>query len=101
MRTPRLYKICDGLTEAVIYFMVVFSPWAFGTTQDWSLWTMNVCGYVLGALLITKWMVRWKTEFRPERWGDGGERVESSGARVEGEDGLTVGQSDGRTAKLG
>ena len=59
MGTSRLFRFCDGLTEAVIYFMIVFSPWAFGTTQDWSIWTMNVCGYVLGALLVTKWFVRW------------------------------------------
>ena len=78
MRTPRLYKFCDGLTEGVIYFMVVFSPWAFGTTQDWSIWAMNICGFALGALLITKWMVRRKADFRPERWGENDSTPENS-----------------------
>jgi hypothetical protein len=48
------YGLCEHLTEILICFMVVFSPWAFGTTQSWSIWTMNVCGYALGILLATK-----------------------------------------------
>ncbi len=38
--------------------MVVFSPWAFGTTQPWSIWMMNFCGYILGILLVSKWVCR-------------------------------------------
>jgi hypothetical protein len=38
--------------------MVVFSPWAFGTTQPWSIQTMNIAGYVLGVLLAAKWRLR-------------------------------------------
>ncbi len=45
-------RSCDILTEIVLCFMIVFSPWAFGTTQPWSIWTMNVCGFFLGALLL-------------------------------------------------
>ena len=33
--------------------MIIFSPWAFGTTESWSIWTMNIAGYALGALLPT------------------------------------------------
>ena len=50
--------------------MIVFTPWAFGTTEFWSIWTMNFAGYALGAILITKWLVRWRTGYRPARWGD-------------------------------
>lgn len=108
VRTPPLYKFCDGLTEAVIYFMVVFSPWAFGTTQDWSIWTMNVCGYLLGALLVAKWLVRWKTGFQLERWGrEGGWRWETGGGESGGQkseaggrrDRETVGLSGGQTVR--
>src|SRR5262245_29487684 len=53
-------KLCDGLTEATLYFMVVFSPWAFGTTQDWAVGVMNSAGYLLGAVLVAKWVFRWR-----------------------------------------
>lgn len=33
---------------------VVLSPWAFGTTQPWSIWTMNWVGYVLGVLFLVQ-----------------------------------------------
>jgi hypothetical protein len=70
-RTPALYRICERVTEAVLCLMVVFTPWAFGTTQEWAIWTMNVAGYALGALLVTKWFVRWRTGYEPSRWGGG------------------------------
>ena len=33
MRQPKLHKWADKFTEILIYFMVLFSPWAFGTTS--------------------------------------------------------------------
>ena len=51
--------------------MVVFSPWAFGTTQPWSINVMNAAGGLLGLLLIAKWCIRWRGGWRPARWGDG------------------------------
>ena len=68
---PWPHRTCDLLTESVIYFMVVFSPWAFGTTQPWSITVMNVAGGILGLLLIAKWSIRWRGGWRPARWGDG------------------------------
>jgi hypothetical protein len=68
-RTPKAYRICDAATAVLICFMVVFTPWAFGTTQAWSIWTMNIAGYALGALLAAKWVIRWQTGYRPPRWG--------------------------------
>jgi len=64
------YKVCDGLTEALLYFSVIFTPWAFGTTQAWSVWTMNIICYVLGGLLAAKWTIRWLTGYEPIRWGE-------------------------------
>lgn len=80
--------MCDGLTEALIYAMVVFAPWAFGTTERWSISCMNAAGLALGALLVAKGCVRWRTGYRPERWGEvwsdptasGGEQRAESGA---------------------
>lgn len=68
LRTPRAYKVCDLVSEALLYFAVVFSPWAFGTTQPWSIWTMTVTGWLLGLLLVGKWLVRWRTGYQPVRW---------------------------------
>lgn len=48
----------DGLTEGTVYAMALFSPWAFGTTQPWSIQIMNVGGYLLGGLLGLKWCLR-------------------------------------------
>ncbi|PYI87063.1 MAG: hypothetical protein DME26_07395 [Verrucomicrobia bacterium] len=64
LRTGPL-KLCDRLTEAILYFMVVFSPWAFGTTQDWSIGVMNGAGYSLGTLWLVKCVFRWRTAGQP------------------------------------
>jgi hypothetical protein len=63
-----VYSLCDGLSEFIIYFLVIFSPWAFGTTQPWSIWTVNTAGYALGLLLAVKFALRWAKGYRPPRW---------------------------------
>ncbi len=50
-----IYRVCEDITEALVYLMVVFSPWAFGTTLAWSVWTMNFAGFFLGALWRSSW----------------------------------------------
>ena len=64
-KEPKLHKLADKLTEILIYFMVIFSPWAFGTTEPWSIWTMNISAYALGILLVTKWITRLATKYNP------------------------------------
>jgi hypothetical protein len=68
-RDLQRYRACDNGTEGLIYFMVVFSPWAFGTTQPWAIHTMDAAGYLLGLLLALKMWVRWWKGYRPEGWG--------------------------------
>ncbi|MGA2177920.1 MAG: O-antigen ligase family protein [Verrucomicrobiota bacterium] len=48
--------------------MVLFSPWAFGTTQPWSIWAMNGAGYFLGLLLGVKLIIRFLTGYRNPCW---------------------------------
>lgn len=48
----------DRYSGWLIYFLVIFTPWAFGTTQTWSIWTANVACYLLGGLWVAKWWVR-------------------------------------------
>ncbi|MCX6925421.1 MAG: hypothetical protein NT154_19760, partial [Verrucomicrobia bacterium] len=70
-RHVQIYMVCEVLTELLIYFMVVFSPWAFGTTQTWYIWVMNRAGNVLGGMLAVKLAIRWLTSYRLPRWGEG------------------------------
>jgi hypothetical protein len=53
-----LLSFLDGLIEAGVYFMICFGPWAFGTTEPWSINVMNITGYCLGGLAALKWLVR-------------------------------------------
>lgn len=66
--TIQLYRFCDLLSGFLICTMVVFSPWAFGTTQAWSIWTMNVAGYCLGLLLLVKTVIRRLCGYHPPDW---------------------------------
>jgi hypothetical protein len=70
-RDVQIYLVCDQLTELLIYVMVVFSPWAFGTSQPWSIWVMNSAGYLLGGMLAVKLAIRRLTDYRPPRWEEG------------------------------
>ncbi len=63
MKSPfisRVTRFCDYLTEGAIYFILVLSPWIFGSTLDWTIWLMNSVAYVIGAALVVKWALRWR-----------------------------------------
>jgi O-antigen ligase len=64
------YDICDWFSSWLIFLMVIFSPWAFGTTQNWSIWTMNLAGFALGILLLIKLFIRFVNGYRAPRWTD-------------------------------
>src|SRR5260221_9138431 len=64
----QMYRVCDELSGALIFLMVIFSPWAFGTTQPWSIWTMNVAGFALGILLLPKLFIRELKNYPAPRW---------------------------------
>ncbi len=48
--------------------MLIFSPWAFGTTQPWAIQCMNVAGYALGVLLAVKLFIRKWKKYPAPRW---------------------------------
>jgi hypothetical protein len=62
------YRICDDLSGLLIFPMVLFGPWAFGTTQHWSVWVMNIAGYALGGLLLVKLFIRKAKGYPAMRW---------------------------------
>lgn len=70
LRTPKVYKVCDGFTQFVLMFYLIFAPWAFGSTDEWTEWTLSFTSYALGLPLIIKWLIRWKTGYRPPRQDD-------------------------------
>lgn len=57
-------RMLDWLSEGILLAMTVFAPWAFGTTQTWSMQIMNAGGYGLGGLLALKWFLRWRGRIR-------------------------------------
>ena len=75
---PRLHVCADHFTEALLYVMIVYTPWVFGTTTDRDMNIMNAVAYVLGALLAGKWAIRTMTGFRPIRWGENSDPTKSS-----------------------
>jgi O-antigen ligase len=64
----RIYHFLDTVTEFLIYFAIVFGPWAFGTTQKWSILVMNWVGYTLGIILFLKIFIRKIGAYVPLRW---------------------------------
>ena len=80
-RAGSTYHVCERLTEATLCFAVVFNPWVFGTTQEWTIWTMNIAGYVLGGLLAIKWLVRLAMGYCPARWSQTHRQSSSTGSR--------------------
>jgi len=96
-RDVQLYRACEDLTELLIYFIVVFSPWAFGTTQPWSIRLMNAAAYLLGLLLACKLAIRWIKGYHPPRWnGTTGQRDHGTTGR---RDYGTTGRRDDRTTR--
>ena len=80
-RDIQMYTACEQLTEGLIYLMVLFSPWAFGTSQPWAVWVMNCAGYFLGAMLLVKLAIRNLKEYHPPSW-DEGQRSDVSSHRL-------------------
>lgn len=65
---PRAHRWCDGLTEGLLYAMIVFAPWVFGATQAWAVWTMNGLAYALGLAWLAKLRIRRREAYAPPRW---------------------------------
>jgi hypothetical protein len=68
-QTGRLYEAADRLSGLLIYFLLVFSPWALGSTYRWAAWVDTWAAFALGALLILKVGVRRFSPIVPARWG--------------------------------
>ncbi|MBL9176349.1 MAG: O-antigen ligase family protein [Verrucomicrobiales bacterium] len=67
-RTPPLHRRLDMVSGALLLFLTVWAPWTFAGTVWWASWTLTGLGGVLGALLLAKHVVRWRTGYAPARW---------------------------------
>ena len=81
LRAILAYNRCESLTAGLICFMVIFSPWAFGTTQPWSIWVLDATGMLLGLFLAVKLLIRRFAGYQPGVWdgdptGDGKSRID-------------------------
>jgi hypothetical protein len=65
---PSAHRQADRLSEWLLLGMVVFSPWALAGWPAWSVWTLNVGGYLLWLLLAVKGIIRRRTGYQPLRW---------------------------------
>ncbi len=63
-----VYRLCDDASGTLILLMVVFGPWAFGTTPPSTIWLMNYAAYVLGTLLLVKLFIRKIKQCPLPRW---------------------------------
>jgi hypothetical protein len=64
----QLYRLCDAAAGGLILLMVVFSPWAFGTTEIWSTWIMNAAAGLLAVPLLIKFFIRKIKKYPAPRW---------------------------------
>jgi len=62
------YYLADALSGALIVAMLIFGPWAFGTTQPWAIQCMNGTAYAAGLLLLFKLVIRHARLYHPPRW---------------------------------
>jgi hypothetical protein len=77
LRMLRAHRACNAVSEVLFYGMVVFSPWAFGTTDAWAIGVMNAAGYLAGSLLLVKLAIRFSTGYRNARWGERGSEIQT------------------------
>jgi len=60
--------VLEVLSGILLCFIVVFTPWAFGATVRWAIWTSCGVSYAMGLILLIKVLYRWKTGFQSDKW---------------------------------
>jgi hypothetical protein len=53
--------VLDAATALLVSAELIAAPWLFGTTELWSVWSLNALGYCAGGLLLGKWLLRWRS----------------------------------------
>jgi hypothetical protein len=64
----RWHRRLDSASGGLLLFLAAFAPWGAGGTLYWSSWVLIGTGWLLGALVLSKWaLVRW-TGYEPTQW---------------------------------
>lgn len=66
----RWHGVNDLATEILLYAVAFFAAWGFGATQSWMIDLLNRIGYLLGLLLLFRWILGRAEGHPPSRWGD-------------------------------
>ena len=53
-------RFLDEAAVRLLAAMILFAPWAFGSTPTWAVWTMNAMGWALGAVVLARKWVAWR-----------------------------------------
>lgn len=67
-REPAIHRWGDRASGWVLIGLVVFTPWALGTTVPWAVGILNLAGLLLASLLTVKWVCRRVTGFERPVW---------------------------------
>lgn len=67
-RTPPVLRHLDTASGALLLFLTVWAPWAFGNVRWEEIQVMNWTGAAMGVLLFAKQVIRWRTRHVPARW---------------------------------
>jgi O-antigen ligase len=73
-----MHDLSDHVTQPLVWLMVIFSPWAFGTTQEWAIGLMNAGGHALGVLYAMKWLARRADRYCFESQAEPGRRSQTA-----------------------
>ncbi|HTG43407.1 MAG TPA: O-antigen ligase family protein [Verrucomicrobiae bacterium] len=57
----QLFQFSDRVGGVLLLAAIALAPWLFGTTEVWSVWTLNSLGYCGGLSLLLKWFLRWRS----------------------------------------
>lgn len=53
----------DFVSKVLIYFAFIWGPWAFGSTQPWSVRVLYCIGMLLGAISALRWLIKCWSSF--------------------------------------
>lgn len=70
MRIPLIYRFLDTTSGIILFSLTLFLGWAFGINGlSWALWTVRLSGWLLGSLLLGKWLYCRATGYQPPTHG--------------------------------
>ena len=57
-RSFHVNSLLDKVTSFLIYFTIIWGPWAYGSVHEWAILVLNLSNFTIGFVLITKFVIR-------------------------------------------